>query len=119
VLQLGKSDWSAIAQHFPSRTSRQCRDRWKHYISPDVVIGSWSEADDGVLLRKVAEFGPKWSTIAQFFPGRTDIGIKNRYISITGRKAKDYGFRPGLPPQPDESIMALGQSYAPDGQSQQ
>jgi hypothetical protein len=108
VTQIGKSDWATIAQHFPNRTSRQCRDRWKHYVSPEVVTGHWSEADESLLLSKVNEFGPKWSTIAQFFPGRTDIGIKNRYISITGQKAKDYGFRgqdSGLVGHPDEGML--------------
>jgi hypothetical protein len=119
VMQLGKSDWSTIAQHFPTRSPRQCRDRWKHYISPEVLTGNWTEADEALLLAKVAELGPKWSTIAQFFPGRTDIGVKNRYISITGRKAKDYAFRAqgtGLPGHQDDTILGLAQAYGNDGQ---
>jgi hypothetical protein len=107
VMQLGTSDWSAIAHHFPCRTPRQCRDRWKHYVSPEVVVGGWSEADEAILLRKVAEFGPRWSAIAQLFPGRTDIGVKNRYISITGRKAKEYGAAPAQ----EDSGFGIGQSY--------
>lgn len=89
VQQYGKSDWVTIAQHFQNRTPRQCRDRWKHYISPEVVTGNWTEEDDQLLLLKVQELGSRWSTISQFFPGRTDIGVKNHYISITGRKNKE------------------------------
>jgi hypothetical protein len=118
VMQLGKSDWTTIAQHFPNRTQRQCRDRWKHYVSPEVVTGNWSEADEALLLSKVVELGPKWSIITQFFPGRTDIGVKNRYISLAGRKGKDYP-RPlgsGLIGNPEESILGLPGSYGNDGQ---
>jgi hypothetical protein len=89
VTQFGQSDWGLIAQHFQNRTARQCRERWKHYISPDVVTGDWTEADDQMLRTKVAEYGSRWSVIAQYFQGRTDIGVKNRYISIAGRKEKD------------------------------
>jgi hypothetical protein len=89
VTQCDTSDWAQIAQHFPSRTARQCRDRWKHYLSPEVTTGNWTAADDQLLVEKVAELGSRWSAIAQLFPGRTDIGVKNHYISITGRKAKE------------------------------
>jgi hypothetical protein len=36
VAQFGKSDWAAIAQRLENRTPRQCRERWKHYLSPEV-----------------------------------------------------------------------------------
>jgi hypothetical protein len=108
VVQFGKSDWTAIAQHFQNRTPRQCRDRWKHYISPEVVTGNWTEADEQLLLDKVAEIGPKWSTITQLFPGRTDIGVKNHYISLTGRKSKE-----GKDKGPQRAVML------PVGQAQE
>jgi hypothetical protein len=106
VTQYGQNEWGSIAQHFQSRTSRQCRDRWRHYINPQVVTGNWTEADDQLLLAKVAELGQRWSAIAQLFPGRTDIGVKNHYISITGRKTKDVA-----PRVPQTAIMLpLGQA---------
>jgi hypothetical protein len=89
VAQLGTTDWNAIAQQFPNRTARQCRDRWRNYISPDVVTGRWTQADEEMLLAKVQEIGPRWALIAQHFPGRTDIGIKNHYISITGKRGRN------------------------------
>jgi hypothetical protein len=42
-----------------------------------------------LLADKVRRIGPKWSVIAQSFPGRTDIGIKNHYISVMARKQKE------------------------------
>jgi hypothetical protein len=106
VAQYGQNEWASIAQHFESRTSRQCRDRWRHYINPQVMTGNWTEADDQLLLAKVAELGQRWSAIAQSFPGRTGIGVKYHYISITGRKTRDVA-----PRVPQSTIMLpLGQA---------
>jgi hypothetical protein len=89
VWQFGKSDWAAIARRLENRTPRQCRERWKHYLSPDVSTSNWSEAEDQLLTAKVRELGTRWAAIAQHFPNRTDIGVKNRYISMTGRRSKE------------------------------
>jgi hypothetical protein len=89
VGQFGKSDWAVIAQRLENRTPRQCRERWKHYLSPEVSTSNWSEEEEQLLLAKVRELGPRWAAIAQLFPSRTDIGVKNHYISITGRRTKD------------------------------
>jgi hypothetical protein len=89
VARLGSNDWNAVAQQFPNRSPRQCRDRWRNYLSPDVAIGPWSRADEETLLAKVKEMGPRWALIAQQFPGRTDIGVKNHYISITAKQEKE------------------------------
>jgi hypothetical protein len=91
VTQYGSSDWNIISQHFQSRSPRQCRDRWRNYVSPEVLTGRWSQVDEEMLLTKVREIGPRWATIAQLFPGRTDIGVKNHYISLTGKRAKEFG----------------------------
>jgi hypothetical protein len=112
VTQLGSSDWTAIAAHFHNRTARQCRERWRHYVSPEVVVGSWSESDDQMLMRKVAEFGPRWSAIAQLFPGRTDIGVKNRYISLVGKKTRELG-QPVLCGA--DTLLSLPPAYSCDG----
>jgi hypothetical protein len=87
--QFGESSWDTVARHMGIRTARQCRDRWKHYVSPELVNDPWSESDDQVLLARYGEFGPQWARIAKFFPGRTDITVKNRYISIQGRISRE------------------------------
>jgi hypothetical protein len=93
------TDWNVVSQQLPPRTARQCKDRWKHYLSPDVVVGNWTESDDQLLMFKVTEIGPRWAVIAQLFPGRTDIGVKNRYISLTYAKGKNGKFAGGTPDQ--------------------
>ena len=89
VTTYGPSDWGTIASHFGNRSARQCRDRWKHYISPDVVTGNWTEEENELLLKKHEEHGSQWSIIAKSFPGRTDIGVKNHFISLSSKKNKD------------------------------
>jgi hypothetical protein len=88
VAQLGSNDWNAIAREFPGRSARQCRDRWCKYLSPELVIGRWTQEDEERLIAKVREIGPRWALIAQHFPGRTDVGVKNHYISVAGKPGK-------------------------------
>jgi hypothetical protein len=90
IAQHGASDWNLIAQHVQTRTARQCRDRWRNYVSPEVVNGNWTPEENQLLISKVNEIGPKWATIARSFPRRTDIGLKNHFIAITGKSTTDF-----------------------------
>jgi hypothetical protein len=89
VEQMGTSDWSAISKHFPNRTIRQIRERWRHYLDPDIVVGNWTEAENQLLIQQVEEIGPRWSVIAKSFPGRTHVGLKNHYVTLKDRIARD------------------------------
>jgi hypothetical protein len=64
---------------------RQCRERYKNYLSPRLSTGPWSDSEDELLKLKVAEFGPKWAKIAYFFTGRSDVSLKNHWAAISGR----------------------------------
>jgi hypothetical protein len=37
VTSFGPNNWERIAQYFPDRNVRQCRDRWNHYLTPNTV----------------------------------------------------------------------------------
>jgi hypothetical protein len=83
----GETDWSSIANHMPDRTPRQCRERYLYFLTPSITNGPWSADEDALLLQKFTEIGSKWKTIAKFFPGRTEINIKNHYSALLRRRA--------------------------------
>jgi hypothetical protein len=87
VVQHGNKDWKHIAKLMPNRSTRQCRERYKNYLSPELVNLPWSASDDDLLRQKFKIFGPKWATIAKFFTGRSDVSLKNHWASLDGRGA--------------------------------
>ena len=80
VARFGEDNWKLVSMCMRSRSVRQCRERWRNYLSPRVVNAPWTVAEDFLLESKFREFGPKWKTIAAFFPMRTDIQVKNRIL---------------------------------------
>jgi hypothetical protein len=79
VSMLGMYDWKSVSGYMKGRSRRQCRERFKYYLEPGLYRPAWTPYEDELLVQKVQEFGPKWANISQFFPGRTDIDLKNRY----------------------------------------
>lgn len=86
VNQYGSNCWKFIAKKMPNRTTRQCRERYKNYLSPEIKNGPWTKEEDDLLREKYKEFGPKWAQISTFFNSRSDVNIKNRWASITVKK---------------------------------
>ncbi|OHT13111.1 Myb-like DNA-binding domain containing protein [Tritrichomonas foetus] len=80
VNQFGENSWNVIASFMDGRNIRQCRERWRHHLSPSVSNAPWSTLEDYILDQKYAEYGPQWKRIAEFFPNRTYINIKNRFL---------------------------------------
>jgi hypothetical protein len=78
----GASRWERIEKIISTRTSRQCRERWKNFLSPSVQKGEWTNEEDALLESLVAQRGQKWSNFTEFFPGRTDVLIRNRYALL-------------------------------------
>jgi hypothetical protein len=98
-----------------------------NYLSPHVRSGPWTEEEDALLVRKMNEIGPSWSSISEFFNGRSDNDIKNRWYAhlryMTVRQGdalvmvhpaanrKTRRRRTTCPQQ--NALMALGQIAAP------
>jgi hypothetical protein len=89
VYKFGENNWSRVAAEMHNRNPRQCRERWLNYLSPNIKSVPWTDREDALLLDKVREQGSQWRRIAQFFPLRTDINIKNRYRMLARKKEKE------------------------------
>ncbi|OHT06753.1 Myb-like DNA-binding domain containing protein [Tritrichomonas foetus] len=92
VKTYGEKSWKTISKIMVDRTERQCRERWRYFLSPKVQNKkSWTVEEDDLLLIKYAEYGPKWSTLSKFFRKRSDVSVKNRYhILIRDSQKNNY-----------------------------
>jgi hypothetical protein len=81
----GESNWVDIAVDMPGRTGRQCRDRFKNYLTDDVTADAWTPNEDAFLLREFRRLGPRWSLIAARLKGRSPIHVKNRWYKHLAR----------------------------------
>jgi hypothetical protein len=90
IASLGQLNWTAIAEHLPGRSPRQCRERWKLYLSPDINLEPWSLEDEQRLLKMYFTVGPKWTLISKTFPNRTANNIKNKVKQALRRIQKLY-----------------------------
>jgi hypothetical protein len=87
VTTFGESSWTDIAIRMPlGFTSRQCRERWRNYVSPSLHRQSWTDEDDRKLIDAFAGFGTRWTRIAEAFPGRSGNTVRNRYFLLQRKK---------------------------------
>jgi hypothetical protein len=74
-----KPNWSEIASHIPQKSAKQCRERYQHFLAPNIQREPWTPFEDAKLLHRHHFLGSDWAAIAQFFPGRTNNDVKNRF----------------------------------------
>ena len=86
VERFGENNWPQVSACMQTKNVRQCRDRWMKYLSPNVKPHEWSEEEDALLLKMREKYGAKWTQIVNFFSGRTDIQLKNRYKVLLRRQ---------------------------------
>lgn len=79
LYDLYKGDWRVIAKHMVGRTPKQCKDRYRNYLSPDLVDSEWTVEEDRRLLELAMKYTNKWNQISYFFKGRSPNSLKNRY----------------------------------------
>ena len=88
VEELGTGQWQAIAKQLENRTARQVRDRWRYYLDPALVHKEWTIQDDKLLISLIQTIGKQWSQLVKFFPGRTDVNLKNHWNKLQRRAKK-------------------------------
>eukprot|EP00300_Choanocystis_sp_HF-7_P042446 c9197_g1_i1.p1 GENE.c9197_g1_i1~~c9197_g1_i1.p1 ORF type:complete len:464 (+),score=95.93 c9197_g1_i1:66-1394(+) len=92
----GGNCWSQIASHLEGRVGKQCRERWRNHLDPNIRRDIFTPEEDERILEFVQELGTRWSKIAQRLPGRTENAVKNRYHCFlknrdanSGKRARD------------------------------
>lgn len=78
VSQYGINNWKQVSSRMINRTPRQCRERWKYYLSPNVDNKPWTIEEDQLLEELTKTLGNQWAQIAKHFENRTCINVKNR-----------------------------------------
>jgi hypothetical protein len=81
VAQLGTHKWTDAAKFVPTRTAKQCRERWFDRMAPGIRREPFEPWEDQILLDSQREIGNHWSRIAQRIPGRSACAVKNRWYS--------------------------------------
>jgi hypothetical protein len=89
VREIGVGMWSQIAERVPKRTTRQCRDRWLYFLSPDIANGPWTDAEDARLREEVERLGCAWRRIARAFATRSEVNVRNRWQAMQRKKLKE------------------------------
>jgi hypothetical protein len=100
VQQHGNQAWGTIAANLPGRTTRQCRERWNLYLSPEVQNAPWTIEEEESLVRIYLSVGPRWALISQHIPGHNPNSIKNRMKQLLRRGQKFVN----IPARPDGSL---------------
>jgi hypothetical protein len=104
VQKYGNKNWTKIAMHFPGRIGKQCRERWKNHLDPDINRSGWTDIEDKTLIQMHERLGNQWVLISECLPGRSDNAIKNRWNSTLKRiiESERNGFprkKRGRPPR--------------------
>ena len=75
---LGTKNWKFIAKEMGTKNARQCRERWKNYLNPDLNLGTYTVQEDMLIVKLYQEIGPKWKKMSNYLPGRSPNSIRNR-----------------------------------------
>jgi hypothetical protein len=98
--------WHDVATFFPGKTVRQVRDRYNNYLAPQLNHSAWTAAEDSLLREKFALYGPQWRVLKQFFAGRSDVNIKNRW-SVLISQSQRFQFEASQPVSPLETAPVM------------
>jgi hypothetical protein len=102
------TNWSTISNFMPKYNERQCKDRFTYFLDPRIRKDPWTQEEDDRLIEKVAQYKKQWIKLVQFFEGRTESQLKNRYRLLISRnslyQANDYS-RPLIMPADDDILF--------------
>ncbi|KAJ3423400.1 myb protein-related [Anaeramoeba flamelloides] len=73
--------WSIISQFVPGRNSKQCNERYKNVLDPNINRSPFCEKEIELIIEKQKIYGNSWKKIVIYFDRRTENMIKNLWYS--------------------------------------
>lgn len=73
------NELSKISHNIIEKTPRQLRDRYVNYLNPNINKAEWTLEEDQCLIYNFMLSQPHFKSMRQFFPGRSEVAIKNRF----------------------------------------
>ncbi|KAJ3447925.1 myb protein-related [Anaeramoeba flamelloides] len=99
IEKCGAQKWSNISTFVPGRTSKQCRERWKNKIDPNICNDPLTENEKNKVNLLVQKKGRKWTEIANEIPGRSENKLKNYFYSQQRAKQREKNQNGKLSPR--------------------
>lgn len=81
LIDLHGKKWTEVARLMKGRNGKQVRDRYVNVLMPNIKKKNWTIAEDQLIVSLYAEFGPKWTKIAEHMDGRPEVQVKNRFYT--------------------------------------
>jgi myb proto-oncogene protein len=76
-------NWMAIYPLLPGKTAKQVIERWTRVLDPRLKKGSWTAAEDRILMDFVALHGSlNWTDCAKLLPGRIGKQCRERWCNF-------------------------------------
>lgn len=98
-----------------SRSGQQCYNRWTRRIAPQWSREEWTSEEERILLERQAQYGNRWSLIAQSLPGRSPAQTEAHWHVLERRLyrgSQSNTEAQNQPPAP--SALPAPQPSAPD-----
>lgn len=100
-------DWKSIGGLI-GKTGKQCRERYKNYLSPELDRGPWTASEDALLEEHVKSYGCRWSFMTRFFPRRSSVSLKNRWSAL--EYGRNHGKLGGRDVSDEKVVLVLSEA---------
>jgi hypothetical protein len=88
VTKFGPENWDTLAEAIKGRNGKQCRERYRTTLDPNIRKGNWTPEEDCQIIELQQKMGNQWAKIARTLSNRTDNAVKNRFYALTSKVDK-------------------------------